>query len=243
MPCTYSFLNERIGKIEVLERIDAHGFSLRVHGDGVVRVTVRPGTTQQEVGRFVVEKAKWIEVARMKLAKKNPSVTLFTPETQFSTNEHTLLMTPDSKDRNAHLQVKKGVIHVSYPSIVTPSENEVVQQLVRKGIAFAYKVEGQKILPQRVKELAQRYGFEYATVELKDFKSRWGSCSNKKDIQLNVQLMRLPKHLVDHVILHELCHTIEMNHGPKFHLLLNKVDGGLSAQHSKELKAYRTQSW
>lgn len=243
MPATYTFALERLGTIEVLEKINARGMSLRVHEGGVVRVTVRPGTPQQEIGRYVAEQSQWIEDARNRLAKKSHSMTVFTPETQFATRQHTLRLTADAKDSRVHLQVKQGIIQVSYPPSVNPTENEVVQELARKGIAFAYKVEGQKVLPQRVDELAKRFGFRYSTVELKDLKSRWGSCSTKGCIQLNVQLMRLPQHLIDHVILHELCHTVEMNHGPKFHLLLNKVDGGMAAKHEKELKGHRTQRW
>lgn len=243
MPCTYSFSVDRLGTIEVLEKRNARGMSIRVHEGGVVRVTVHPSTTQLEVGRYVVEQAEWIEAARQRMARKSVAVTIFTPDSTFATREHRLVMSATSRDKYAHVKVKQGLIEVTFPSDVDPSKSEVVQSLARKGIAFAFKVEGQKVLPQRLDELARIHGFTYSSVELKDMKSRWGSCSSKKGIQLNVQLMRLPDELIDHVLLHELCHTVEMNHGPRFHELLNKVDGGRAALHERQLKTYRTQRW
>ena len=243
MHCTYIYNDERFGQIEVLERSNAHGISLRIHEGGVIRLTVRPQTPQKELSTFITQEAEWIANALKRMEKKSTPITTFTPETSFSTATHKLKMTADSPDKKVHLQVRNGIIHVSYPPNVDPAQNEVVQELVRKGIAFAFKIEGQKVLPQRLAQLAQKHGFKFNTVELKDAKSRWGSCSSNKDIMLNVQLMRLPQHLIDHVMLHELCHTIEMNHGPRFHALLNKVDGGKAYEHEHELTKWHTQRW
>lgn len=78
-------------------------------------------------------------------------------------------------------------------------------------------------LPSRVEELASAHGFEYAAVRIKHNVSNWGSCSVKGNINLNLNLMRLPEDLRDYVILHELCHLKYMNHGPQFHALLESL--------------------
>ena len=57
------------------------------------------------------------------------------------------------------------------------------------------------------------------------------------DINLNIHLMRLPEHLSDFIILHELCHTVHKNHGKAFHDLLNKLSGG-EVQLNKELNKH-----
>ncbi|MGM9762672.1 MAG: M48 family metallopeptidase [Candidatus Cryptobacteroides sp.] len=77
-------------------------------------------------------------------------------------------------------------------------------------------------LPNRVRHLAQRYGFEYNAVHLKNNKSNWGSCSSKKNINLNIALMTLPRALSDYIIIHELCHLRHMNHGRHFHDILER---------------------
>jgi len=78
-------------------------------------------------------------------------------------------------------------------------------------------------LPGRLAELAAQYGFSYNQVRIKHNVSNWGSCSVKKNINLNLNLMRLPAELQDYVMLHELCHLKYMNHGKEFHALLESV--------------------
>ena len=78
-------------------------------------------------------------------------------------------------------------------------------------------------LPGRLEELAAQHGFSYNQVRIKHNVSNWGSCSVKGNINLNLNLMRLPHDLQDYVMLHELCHLRHMNHGQKFHALLESV--------------------
>lgn len=78
-------------------------------------------------------------------------------------------------------------------------------------------------LPGRLAELAAQHGFSYNQVRIKHNVSNWGSCSVKKNINLNLNLMRLPDELRDYVMLHELCHLKYMNHGKEFHALMESV--------------------
>lgn len=78
-------------------------------------------------------------------------------------------------------------------------------------------------LPPRLAELASRYGFTYNRVAIKHNASNWGSCSSKSNINLNLNIVRLPKILQDYVLLHELCHLRHQDHGHAFHLLLEHV--------------------
>lgn len=96
------------------------------------------------------------------------------------------------------------------------------------------------VLPPRLRELADRHGFTYNRVTIKNNISNWGSCSAKGNINLNLRLVNLPTQLQDYVMLHELCHLKELNHGPRFHALLEAVCPGHRAL-EKELKQYRMQ--
>ena len=78
-------------------------------------------------------------------------------------------------------------------------------------------------LPVRLAELAAEHGFTYNQVRIKHNVSNWGSCSVKGNINLNLNLMRLPQDLQDYVMLHELCHLKHMNHGKEFHALLESI--------------------
>jgi predicted metal-dependent hydrolase len=73
-----------------------------------------------------------------------------------------------------------------------------------------------RFLVDRLDYLAKKYGFAYNRVFVRNQKTRWGSCSTKNNINLNVNLVRLPVELIDYTILHELAHTRIRNHSRKF---------------------------
>ena len=80
-------------------------------------------------------------------------------------------------------------------------------------------------LVERLDYLAQKYGFEYNRVFIKNQKTRWGSCSGQNNINLNVNLVRLPEKLVDYTLLHELVHTRIKNHGKQFWAQMDRLLG------------------
>jgi hypothetical protein len=79
------------------------------------------------------------------------------------------------------------------------------------------RLKAKAFLPGRLKTLAERYGFRYNRVTIKHNTSNWGSCSTKGNINLNLNLMRVPGPLQDYILLHELTHLRHADHGPAFH--------------------------
>lgn len=82
---------------------------------------------------------------------------------------------------------------------------------------------GRQILVQRLNELSVKHQLPYNRVFVKNQKTRWGSCSNKKNINLNINLVTLPEELMDYAIMHELVHTKVLNHSTQFWDLLEKL--------------------
>ncbi len=80
-------------------------------------------------------------------------------------------------------------------------------------------------LTRRLKHLAGKHGFTYNRVFIRNQKTRWGSCSHKNNISLNMKIIRLPEELMDYVILHELAHTRVKNHSNDFWSELNRLVG------------------
>ena len=87
----------------------------------------------------------------------------------------------------------------------------------------AMRLQARRELLPRLSELASKYGFIYNKVFIKHNSTNWGSCSTLKNINLNLNLVRLPAVLRDYVMLHELCHLHHPDHGHAFHLLLEHV--------------------
>lgn len=114
------------------------------------------------------------------------------------------------------------------------------QSLLKRHIKGALRHCARLYLPQRLKELAERYGFRYRSCTVRDVHSRWGSCSTMGNINLSIYLMLLPERLTDYVILHELCHTVEMNHSERFWELLGQCTAPSGTKSlRKELKGFR----
>jgi predicted metal-dependent hydrolase len=97
-------------------------------------------------------------------------------------------------------------------------------------------------LISRLEETAKIHNFKYARASIRNQKTKWGSCSAKNNISLNINLIRLPGELRDYVILHELVHTRFKNHSKMFWAELDKLVGGRAKELSKKLKKYRLKS-
>ena len=116
---------------------------------------------------------------------------------------------------------------------------ERVQTLVKNAVMRAMRKKAEEYLPPLVQYWSSLFDLPYNKVTISKARSRWGSCSSKRDISLSFYLMLLPAHLMDYVILHELEHTREMNHGPKFWELLNQLTDGKALALRKELRMHR----
>lgn len=81
-------------------------------------------------------------------------------------------------------------------------------------------------LTGRIRELSELHDLPFNRLYLREHKSRWGSCSIKNDISLNIKLKRLPEELVDYILLHELAHTRWRGHGPRFWSLVERLIPG-----------------
>jgi len=99
------------------------------------------------------------------------------------------------------------------------------------------KVDARKRLTDRLYHLAKEHGFACNNVSIREQRTRWGSCSYKNNISLNVKLVLLPKELIDYVMLHELVHTRIHNHSKKFWAELDKYVGNGKAMASRIKKS------
>jgi len=98
--------------------------------------------------------------------------------------------------------------------------------------------EARRLLLDRLRELAELHGFQFNKATVKNQRTLWGSCSPRNNINLNVNLLRLPAELRDYVILHELVHTRHKNHSRAFWQELDQIVGS-GKQFQRQLRAYR----
>lgn len=79
-----------------------------------------------------------------------------------------------------------------------------------------HRESAREIILARLNFWNQFYGFRYNRVVIRNQRTCWGSCSSLKNLNFSYKLVFLPAHLQDYVVLHELCHLKELNHGPNF---------------------------
>lgn len=111
------------------------------------------------------------------------------------------------------------------------------QELKRSLVNISVPAAGKAIF-KRLCELADKNGFVFHRAFIRGQKTRWGSCSAKNNIYLNIKLANLPSELMDYVILHELVHTRVKNHQPEFWLELEKYLKN-ARSFSRELRKYK----
>ena len=108
----------------------------------------------------------------------------------------------------------------------------------KKNVSPINRKEAREELVKRLDELAREHGFTYNRVFIRQQKTRWGSCSSRNNINLNVKLVRLPEYLRDYVIIHELVHTKHRHHKNRFWTAMDKILGDARALRT-ELNRHR----
>ncbi len=86
-----------------------------------------------------------------------------------------------------------------------------------------YKNDALQLVKAKVLHYSKIYGFEYNRISIRNQKTRWGSCSRKRNININYRILFLPNKLQDYLIIHELCHLKEFNHSNKFWSLVHNI--------------------
>ncbi len=200
------------------------------------RVSIPIGMSYKSALRLVTEKKLWLKQHIVKMKELEKQQTNWDENSGYCTKSHKLFIKKSDRD-TISVRLSKGKINVIYPAELQINSIKV-QTAIRTGIERALKIEAKVCLPERVKILAEHHHFDYNKLTLKNIKSRWGSCSRINNINLSIHLMRLPQHLIDYVILHELAHTIHHNHSNRFWDLLDKVTGGAKPL-DKELGKHR----
>lgn len=227
---------KELGLIVVRRNLRAKHYSLRVV-DGKIIATVPHGGTEREMLSFIDSKRTRL----LDMLAKNRQRPVLNENSHLKTHTFELHIFRTQRT-NIYVSLKEGKLHVACPE-ETDFDQEQVQQKLWAIVTRTTQIEAQRILPFRVEMLASLHGFDYAGVTVRKARTRWGSCSAKKQINLSISLMFLHEHLIDYVILHELCHTVEMSHSKRFWTLLDKVTNGCALKLRGELRQWKSTNY
>lgn len=233
-----SYHHPTLGTISVQIHPRAHSVIMRAQTDGV-KVTIPPYITRQRMKEVIEQHAAKLlsQQQSLRQAEANPPAEpSITPHFVIQNDLiHLHFQQGERKDFYWHSQPGETVIF--YPADTDFGQN---QEWLRRVIEQALRQQGQWLLPNRLRQLSEQHNLPFNLCKINVSKGRWGSCSNQNNINLSCYLMTLPPHLRDYVMLHELCHTREMNHGPQFWKLLNELTGGEAQTLRHELRQHHT---
>ena len=225
--------DDGLGRLIIRVNSRARSLVFRTKSDAIY-VSVPPGATMKEVKQAIENLRAKLVASRKRLAR--PLIDLnYRIEAEFFKLS---LATGDKEQFFANSRL--GEMQIICPASANFSD-ENLQGWLHKVIEESLRRNAKSILPSRLERLSKQCGLPYTNVKINSSQGRWGSCSARKDINLSYFLVLLPSHLIDYVLLHELCHTREMNHSERFWALLNQFTGGKALALRKELKNYRTE--
>lgn len=101
-----------------------------------------------------------------------------------------------------------------------PVQPPVFSRRLSRKEYLARKDEALILVRQRLAHFNQFYNFPFNRVSIRNQKTRWGSCSKQKNLNFNYKIIHLTPQQQDYIVVHELCHLAQMNHGPKFWALV-----------------------
>ena len=219
------------GKIHFVVRRSARNITMRVKEDGL-HVTTPP---YRSITALLEAVAPFRERLRNVCAEVKPKPF----DLNFSIEAECFrLKLETSPLKNFTVSMRDETVVIACPAHADFTTDRV-QTLVKNAVMRAMRKKAEEYLPPLVQYWSSLFDLPYNKVTISKARSRWGSCSSKRDISLSFYLMLLPAHLMDYVILHELAHTREMNHGPKFWELLNQLTDGKALALRKELRMHR----
>lgn len=190
----------------ILIEKDVKHARIQVNENGLVRIIVPFNFSEEDIQSLIVKKQKWIDKHSLyfkemsKIELQRNQILLFGNRYSYyydPTYERKIIINHEHKT----IQSKKNLLDL------------YTQEKWLKSIA-------KKHLTNRIEELSGKLDLKYNKLYIRNQRKKWGNCSTDQNISLNWRLIKAPLFVIDYLIVHELVHTLVMNHTHKFWTLL-----------------------
>jgi predicted metal-dependent hydrolase len=205
-------------EIQFIKRKRQKYIRIRVRLEKII-VSAPKRCSKKEMSNFLQEKTEWVNATLFKMKKQVEDL-----EKRKADNEGKILLRGewkplmkaninDSRDRWDFFEKDNRLLYVP-PAGVSgyPPENVLLN--------FYHQCAKQEI-PERFYNYSENLPFEFNKVYIRSQKTKWGTCSSKKNISFNWRLIKCPFWIWEYLFIHELCHTIHMNHSKEYWALVN----------------------
>jgi predicted metal-dependent hydrolase len=222
---------------QVRESARARHVSLKVSFQGALEVVVPTGFDQAEIPEILDRRRDWIAKTLKRIERQRDTL----PVEHLAEKPTALELRSRQETWAIHYTDQPGrtlTLTQSGPQALTlagaVTEDGAVRELLRGWLQRKARAE----LAPWLQTLSQKCDLAYSRLSVRGQTTRWGSCSSKQAISLNYKLLFLPPSMVDYVLIHELCHTVHMNHSPAFWALVRRY-----CPESDRVKADLKQGW
>lgn len=207
---------------------------IKLSQQGDLSVTLPTFTKIDLAHDFIRSKKTWIEKNLLKVTVQATNVLPQTLNLRLIEESWNVLYTEIQEFSKTDLKLKEQPEYTL--ELKGSSGNLSNSIIVSKNLNQWCRKKAQKVFNTMLQEVAELHGFHYQRLSIRAQKTRWGSCSHQKNINLNCKLLFMPEEVVKYVMIHELCHTIEMNHSSRFWGLVEDCDPHYQS-HKRELKS------
>ncbi|MEY2854908.1 MAG: hypothetical protein RL030_2040 [Pseudomonadota bacterium] len=187
----------------------ARRVSIRVHEDASVELVVPRGVSEARARAFLVSRQAWVteQVRRRRMQARPPEPM---PPTE-------MLLTAVGELWRVHIAGGKGRprLRADMPGLIELSGDGEAPQWRKLLLRFLVERAREGFAP-RLDALAREHGFAYSELSVRVLRTRWGSCSSRGRISVNLALLFQRPEVLRYLLLHELAHTRHMNHSSKF---------------------------
>ncbi|MBC7397421.1 MAG: M48 family metallopeptidase [Bdellovibrionales bacterium] len=188
--------------------------AIQVFPDGKVVVLVPLQVSDAKVEQFLKLKRCWIERTLLKFASLGPQ----RAPPQFVPGEAFLYLGEERKLSLFRIgtrapEVDDANLHVFLPANSKP---ELERSRIRSALELWYKAQAETLCKARVAHFSELMGLLPKSIQIKSYKTRWGTCKSTGEVTFNWRLAMVPLSLLDYVVIHELAHLKYHNHGAKF---------------------------
>jgi len=178
---------------------------------GKVSVVVPSAISATKIEAILKQKDRWIREKLLLQAAHQP----LKPKEYVSGESFTYL------GRNYRLKVVTGSkmpvkLKAGRLVVRVPKSTKDTDQYINDTLSHWYREHALTKLLDKVQRYSKILRVQPETIRIRTFKGRWGSCSSKGNLVFNWKIIIAPTRIVDYVVIHELCHLIHHNHGPKF---------------------------
>lgn len=191
------------------------GYTLRFSPEGKLIITTGITTSDSAINRILNKHERWIKKHFYLISSARSKAIKFESGEEIMIYGKALTIKIFKDNSRRSIKVRQNIVEVR----VAKSKFDDIKSYQPLFVKFI-KTEAYKIFSQIVAKHASKMGLEHGQIRVKDLKSRWGSCSSRKNLNFNWRLLFAPPEVLEYVVIHELCHLKEMNHSQRFWTLV-----------------------